>query len=46
MILNFKTEGPVKKDAPGKAIETGIILLIVYKSNYFIGTFVESNLKN
>ena len=26
----FKTEGPVKKDAPGKAIETGIILLIVY----------------
>ena len=25
----FKTEGPVKKDAPSKAIETGIILLIV-----------------
>ena len=25
----FKTEGHVKKDAPSKAIETGIILLIV-----------------
>ena len=26
----FKTEGPVKGDAPSKAIKTGIILLIVY----------------
>ena len=30
----FKTEGPVKGDAPSKAIKTGIILLIVYIKKY------------
>ena len=31
----FKTEGPVKEDAPSKAIETGIILLIVYIKKFY-----------